>query len=651
MPANQLLMKTTLTVLFFFLCHLSFSQCRPVASYPFTGNANDVSGNNNHGSLGGENNNPVPTADRFGNPNSAYQFGGYYNKNWIRIPNSESLKFTNKMSVSLWFKQCTFAGMDGWGQYAANGNFILISKAGDGIGADPGIWMFTYTDMQNVLHIQYSNTNGHPSNSLNFLEDATLNCFDSCEWVHCVVVINNDRWQMYLNGQLRKEVTIKPADFTKANMEDFYIGRMFGTGIIWYPFNGPIDDVNIYNCALTQSDVDSLYGNYRDPLSVNNNIVLDSTSVISPTCGAPNTGRIDVFPNPNNAPYTFSKDGGATFQATGSFANLSPGNYTIRIKSNCTQRDTVISIGKPMIRVNQTATICQGQTVWVGGGFQSIAGTYYDTVKTNLHCDTLQVTTLIVKPGASAMFDQTICEGNTFWGHSATGTYTDTLVAANGCDSIRTLHLTVLPTTVTVINKEICRGENYFGYSSAGRYTDTFASAAGCDSIRILNLAVADPPKPDLGPSKEICTGEIVVLTPGNFSNYLWQDNSTGPQLEVSQAGTYSVQVTNSCGTVTSTVQITGKTCSSYFPSAFTPNKDGKNDVFRMLNPYGVKNYDLKIFNRWGQLVFRTNDVSKGWNGQTNITEQGSTVFAWTASGVDATGKKFLHKGTVLLIR
>jgi hypothetical protein len=70
-----------------------------------------------------------------------------------------------------------------------------------------------------------------------------------------------------------------------------------------------------------------------------------------------------------------------------------------------------------------------------------------------------------------------------------------------------------------------------------------------------------------------------------------------------------------------------------------------------MLNPYGVKNYDLKIFNRWGQLVFQTNDVAKGWNGQTTTDEQGSAVFAWTASGVDATGKKFLHKGTVLLIR
>ena len=50
-----------------------FSQCPPVASYPFNGNANDVSGNGNNGILAGESKNPVLTADRFGNPNSAYQ--------------------------------------------------------------------------------------------------------------------------------------------------------------------------------------------------------------------------------------------------------------------------------------------------------------------------------------------------------------------------------------------------------------------------------------------------------------------------------------------------------------------------------------------------------------------------------------------------
>lgn len=113
-------------------------QCVPVASYPFNGNADDVSGNLNHGILGGETNNPALTTDRYGVPNSAYEFGGYYNKNWIQVPNSPTLQFGNTMSFSLWFQQCSFAGMDGWGSYSPNGSFVMISKAGDGIAANPG---------------------------------------------------------------------------------------------------------------------------------------------------------------------------------------------------------------------------------------------------------------------------------------------------------------------------------------------------------------------------------------------------------------------------------------------------------------------------------------------------------------------------------
>lgn len=55
----------------------------PVAHYPFSGDANDISGYGNHGVLSGSI--PVLTEDRFGNPNSAFQFGGYYSPSWIHV--------------------------------------------------------------------------------------------------------------------------------------------------------------------------------------------------------------------------------------------------------------------------------------------------------------------------------------------------------------------------------------------------------------------------------------------------------------------------------------------------------------------------------------------------------------------------------------
>ena len=105
-----------------------FSQCLPVACFPFNGNANDVSGHNNNGILAGVSANPVLTTDRFDNPNSAYQFGGYYNPNWIKVPNSPSLRFTDKLSVSLWFKQCSFDGMNGYGSHVPEGILFCSVK-------------------------------------------------------------------------------------------------------------------------------------------------------------------------------------------------------------------------------------------------------------------------------------------------------------------------------------------------------------------------------------------------------------------------------------------------------------------------------------------------------------------------------------------
>src|ERR1700721_3520704 len=69
-----------------------------VAYYPFNGNANDASGNGNNGNVAGA----TLTADRFGNPNSAYSFNG--KSNYIRVPNSDSLQLTNDFTLTAWIK-------------------------------------------------------------------------------------------------------------------------------------------------------------------------------------------------------------------------------------------------------------------------------------------------------------------------------------------------------------------------------------------------------------------------------------------------------------------------------------------------------------------------------------------------------------------
>ncbi|HPH25021.1 MAG TPA: gliding motility-associated C-terminal domain-containing protein [Chitinophagaceae bacterium] len=88
-----------------------------------------------------------------------------------------------------------------------------------------------------------------------------------------------------------------------------------------------------------------------------------------------------------------------------------------------------------------------------------------------------------------------------------------------------------------------------------------------------------------------------------------------------------------------------------FIPTAFTPNSDGKNDVLKPIL-VGITKLDyFKIYNRWGQLVFETNEIGKGWNGTLNGTPQASGTFVFLAQGVNYTGKTIFKKGTVVLIR
>jgi gliding motility-associated-like protein len=94
------------------------------------------------------------------------------------------------------------------------------------------------------------------------------------------------------------------------------------------------------------------------------------------------------------------------------------------------------------------------------------------------------------------------------------------------------------------------------------------------------------------------------------------------------------------------------KTCLIAVPSAFTPNGDGLNDYLYPLNAYKAANLDFRIYNRYGQLVFKTSDWTQKWNGTINGLQQGPGTYVWYLSYTHAdNGKKFFLKGTSTLIR
>ncbi len=124
---------------------------------------------------------------------------------------------------------------------------------------------------------------------------------------------------------------------------------------------------------------------------------------------------------------------------------------------------------------------------------------------------------------------------------------------------------------------------------------------------------------------------EIEVKTP-NAADYLWNIGKTSAKIIVNESGKYWVTATYDNCSHTDTVSIGDSDILPipFFPNTFTPNKDGVNDIFK---PEGedVPYFNMKIFNRWGELIYETNDFNKGWDGSYQGTIAKSDVYVWIA--------------------
>ncbi|MDF2450037.1 MAG: hypothetical protein K0R26_2541 [Bacteroidota bacterium] len=93
------------------------------------------------------------------------------------------------------------------------------------------------------------------------------------------------------------------------------------------------------------------------------------------------------------------------------------------------------------------------------------------------------------------------------------------------------------------------------------------------------------------------------------------------------------------------------KTKEVLFPTAFTPNGDGRNDMFEALGIRNVKSMTLQIWNRWGEQVFSSSDATKGWDGNFKGTPAQTGVYAYLVNYVKGDGEEKIIKGNVTLIR
>jgi gliding motility-associated-like protein len=115
---------------------------------------------------------------------------------------------------------------------------------------------------------------------------------------------------------------------------------------------------------------------------------------------------------------------------------------------------------------------------------------------------------------------------------------------------------------------------------------------------------------------------------------------------------TYVMRTFNSTGcfdTDTINIEVFQTMPDIFVPNAFVPNS--RNNELRP-KAVGITSLDyFRVFNRWGQVVFNTSQLGKGWDGRLNGVVQNSGTYVWMVSGTDFTGKKIVKRGTAILIR
>ena len=165
------------------------------------------------------------------------------------------------------------------------------------------------------------------------------------------------------------------------------------------------------------------------------------------------------------------------------------------------------------------------------------------------------------------------------------------------------------------------------------------------------------PPIPTgyLPPDTTKCGYSTLTITSLKaFQSYLWSSGQSTPAIKVLDPGEYKLFVTDSNGCAgTDSIVIRDSACPQYvyLPNAFTPNGDGKNDLFKPIFAGAFSEYTFAVYDRLGRLVFESNDPSAGWNGTTGGVRQPAGTYIWMCIFRLYQQPQRLQKGTVLLIR
>jgi gliding motility-associated-like protein len=312
-----------------------------------------------------------------------------------------------------------------------------------------------------------------------------------------------------------------------------------------------------------------------------------------------------------------------TYDASGTYTNL------VLNAMGCDSIIITLNLTISRIINNVTANVCQGEFYMAGGMQQNKPGIYYDTFKTTAGCDSVVITHLTVreKPKPVLGADRNICEGQS-------------IILDPGKFETYLWH-------------DLSSTQQYT-VTQPGTYLVTVTNAFNCKaSARVIIRNIAKMPANFLPPNQDLCSGNVLKINVPGYKTYAWNTGSSTKNIDIRTAGNYFLTVTsfdNCVGTDTITMREINCIPIS-IPNSFTPNNDGRNDYFNPTINTEIKDYQLRIYNRVGQLVFQTSDHTTGWDGRFKGQQQSADNYIYQISFRNMEGKQFDYKGNVLLLR
>jgi gliding motility-associated-like protein len=493
----------------------------------------------------------------------------------------------------------------------ANGIKVVFDTWDNGCGANPEIQIYNgigYNECS-VGIVKVTNTAGN----LNFLRSNTYN--------HAEINYNNGVISVSVNGTLWLSTT-----YTVSFIG--YMGFTASTG-------GSNDRHSIKNATI-----------YAD-------IALSNAGPDISICNG-QSGQIGAIPNSDYL-YSWSPSNGLNDPTISnpvvSIVNngTSPISQTYTVQTtllsnptSCPSNDNVTVTINPILTSYVNASICAGSSYTVGGQSFSSSGNFQVIIPDGNSCDSIIQLTLTVNPALSSDQQLQICQGSNynFYGQTlnSPGVFTHLLQTVAGCDSLITLTLSFLPISSSSMQEEICAGETFTflgqNLSVTGSFPFTIPSANGCDSIITVSLLVNPiPPAPSLSNNSPLkCPGDLLTLSAVNIPNgvYNWSGpaNFTSNQVEnslnaeIENIGIYTATVSlNGCISPESQINVLIENIFTFddfdFPNVITADGDGINDSMDISEHYQTcLTFELFIYNRWGNLVFKQEYESTAFSGK-----------------------------------